>query len=235
MEEAPTPTTLFPKEEIISETLEIKQDKDIYKLNIKIEDEIMFFKIIEQEPIILGYSTKYSLNEIKNINQTFTLLKSCNQFLDYLKALVSQSKIMIQKNIDEKYLIISFETEYLYEKFSIQIKLYPEKLDIEANISHLFEQMSNLKKEIKLFENENKTIKEEQNKLNEENVSLKEINKSLEDKINNIMKEVDYKTINDEINDLKNILNIKSNEIKKLEEENNNLKKQIENEVKIIK
>ena len=33
MEDAPTPITINPKEELISETLEIKQGKNIVKLN----------------------------------------------------------------------------------------------------------------------------------------------------------------------------------------------------------
>ena len=43
MEEAPTPATVYPKEELISETLEIKQEKNVVKLNIKIEEETMNF------------------------------------------------------------------------------------------------------------------------------------------------------------------------------------------------
>ena len=184
MEEAPTPELLSEKIEAISQTLEIQQDKEIIKLNIKIEGETMLLKILQYEPLILSYSTKYNLNEIRSINQTFSLINSCSEFLDYLKALVANNKITIKKSEEhENYLSINFETEYLLKKISITIKLFPEKVNLESNMTYVFEQISTLKNSIKLYENEFKTNKEEKNKLTEENKSLIEINKNLENKI----------------------------------------------------
>ena len=45
MEEAPLPETFYPKEEIVSESLLIKQEKDTIQLNIKIQEETMQFQI----------------------------------------------------------------------------------------------------------------------------------------------------------------------------------------------
>ena len=166
MEEAHLPETFYPKEEIVSESLLIKQEKDTIQLNIKIQEETMQFQIIEKVPLLQGFSSKYNTNEIKSINETFSLLKSCNEFLEYLKVLVNNNKIIIKKNKEEKkYISINFETEYLFKKYSIEIKLYPEKINLESNIIHLFEELSNIKSIIKSFENENTVFKKEKNKL----------------------------------------------------------------------
>lgn len=225
MEEAPIPMTLIPKAEIISDILEIKDDKDIIKLNINIEDEVMFFKINLKESMILSYSNEYKLMEIKNINQSFTPIDSCKVFLDYLKELVKLDKIYIEKTTEKnKYISINFETEYLLKKSLVQIKLFPQKINFEDNISYLFEQISILNNSIKQYESENNMIKGEKNTLTEENKSLKDINKGLEEKINNIVKEID---------NLKNDINIKNNEINQLKEQNNNLKIEIGNNIKM--
>ena len=150
MDEAP-PLTLLPKEEIITENLEIKQDKDIIQLKVKIENEIMSFQILVREPLLIGYSSKYKLNQIKSINKVFAFLKSCKEFLDYLKALAAENQITIKKSDeDKKYLSINFEAKYLLEKILITIKLFPEKLDIGENITYLSQQLLNLKNEIKI-------------------------------------------------------------------------------------
>ena len=191
MEEAPTPDTIYPKEELISETLEIKQDKNVFKLNIKIEEETMNFQIIEKEPLLQGYSSKYNIKEIKSINETFSLLKSCNEFLEYLKVLVNNNKIIIKKNKTENknYLSINFESEYLFRKYSIEIKLFPEKINLESNILHLFLELSKIKNIINQYKNENETIKDEKNKLIDEINNIKNANKNNEEKINKLTNE----------------------------------------------
>lgn len=181
MEEAPTPDTIFPKEEIISEELEIKQEKETIKLNIRIEEETMFFEIIEKEPILQSYTSKFSLDEIKTINVTFSLIRSCKDFLDYLKALANENKLNIKKNKDKnKYLAINFETEYLFKKSSIEIKLFPQRINFESNLYHIFEEIANMNIQFNNYKNENKTITDEKNNLIEENKQLKDYNKNIE-------------------------------------------------------
>ena len=227
MEEAPTPATVYPKEELISETLEIKQEKNVVKLNIKIEEETMNFQIIEKEPLLQGYSSKYNIKEIKSINETFSLLKSCKEFLDYLKVLVNNNKIIIKKNkIENKnYISINFEAEYLFRKYSIEIKLFPEKLNLESNLSHLFEELSNLKNIMNQYKTENETIKEEKNKIINEINNIKNASKINEETINKLTKENSIQKLNSEIIGIKDLINKKDVEIKKLVEENNSLKK----------
>ena len=236
MEEAPLPGTFYPKEEIVSESLLIKQEKDTIQLNIKIQEETMQFQIIEKEPLLQGFSSKYNINEIKSINETFSLLKSCNEFLEYLKVLVNNNKIIIKKNKEEKkYISINFETEYLFKKYSIEIKLYPEKINLESNIIHLFEELSNIKSIIKSFENENTSFKEEKNKLIDEIKNFNTMNKNFEEKINNLANQNKIEKLNSEIIELKDLINKKDVEIKKLGEENNKLKMNFENELKKIR
>ena len=240
MEDAPTPATIYPKEELISETLEIKQEKNIVKLNIQIVEETMYFEIIDKEPLLSIFSSEYNLNEIKAINETFSLLKSCKEFLEYLKVLVNNNKITIKKKKEENkcylyYMSINFETEYLFKKYSIEIKLLPEKINLESNIIELFKELSNLKNIINQYKNENSTITEEKNKLCEEIKNIKNTNKNYEEKINDLMKENKNEKLNSEIIQLKDMINKKDVEIKKLAEGNNNLKNNFESELKKIR
>ena len=240
MEDAPTPITINPKEELISETLEIKQEKNIVKLNIKIVEETMYFEIIDKEPLLSQYSSEYNIDEIKAINETFSLLKSCKEFLEYLKVLVNNNKITIKKNKEENenyrnYMSINFETEYLFKKYSIEIKLLPGRIDLESNIIELFKELSNLKNIINQYKNENIPITEEKNKLSEEIKIIKNTNKNYEEKINSLMKDNNNEKLNSEIIQLKDMINKRDVEIKKLAEGNINLKNNFESELKKIR
>ena len=54
MEDAPLRTTITPKQEI-SESFSIKQDKYLYKLNIKIIDQDITLNLIDQKEFIIEY------------------------------------------------------------------------------------------------------------------------------------------------------------------------------------
>ena len=161
MEEAPTPLNITQKGKkiSISKKIEINENNGKQKLNIIIEKDYIFFKILYQDPILNEYSCKYSLNEIKSLHKMFSSISSFNEFFDYINDLSINNRISIQKK--EGFIIINLEAEYLFKKYNIQMKLFKEKLDIELNFINVFKQLTGLKNLIKTIYNENKILKEE--------------------------------------------------------------------------
>ena len=194
-----SPETEEPINKII-ETLVINEDSNNYKLEIIIEGEIMIFNLYEEGDINNKYYTnKMSLKEIKNKHQIFYIFKSCQDFLDYIKASYENKKLFIKKN-NESFLII-MNIEYLFKQEKIEIQLREKKLKIEDVTNDLIKEISSLKNKLKLYEeNINKINTDFENKINEQN---KEINKLKEE--NNKLKE--------EINKLKTPKNSSNNNI----------------------
>ena len=64
MEVAPLPTTSAPKESI-SEFFVIKQDDNIYKLNIKVINQDIILNILDKKSYFREYEIKLTLDEIK--------------------------------------------------------------------------------------------------------------------------------------------------------------------------
>ena len=66
-----------------------------------------------------------SLKEIrqKEPQQLFSGLKSCNEFLDYLKTLSEIKRLSIIKNKEKIY--INFTVEYFVQKYKIEFELFP--------------------------------------------------------------------------------------------------------------
>ena len=72
----------------ITETLFLNQDKKNFKIELIIEGKIMFFNIYEEGNISNKYYSQImSLKEIKNKHQIFCIFNTCQEFLDYIKAL----------------------------------------------------------------------------------------------------------------------------------------------------
>ena len=151
MSEAPLSKT--SKEEI-TESINIEKDNKNYLLIMKIKEEVITFKISEPEELgSLTYLRKMTLKEIKEKgkNNIFFGLNSCNDFLDYLKALSEMKKISINKKEDK--LSFNFEVEYLLKKHSIEIDLFPEKMNLDSIVRELCKEVNLLKEKIKISEN----------------------------------------------------------------------------------
>ena len=89
MEVAPLP--ICQKE---SKTFEINQDQKIYKLNIEIENKNILINLSvlsEEYEIILGFE------QLKLFHKAFSMLKDCNEFLEYIKVLIENNKLSIKK------------------------------------------------------------------------------------------------------------------------------------------
>jgi len=179
MEVSPIVITKMPEE---SETFTINEDEKKYLLNIKKQDDSITF-IISPQTLLSNqnYIRKMNLKDIKNIHQMFFGLNSCNEFYDFIKALIDNRKLIIKTN-DEK-LLINFTIDYLFKQSLVEIELFPERKSNEDIINNLCKEIKELKDEIKVI----KDLKDEINILKEENKNLKGENKELKNQINYII------------------------------------------------
>ena len=104
MDDAPLPTTLTPKEEI-SESFEIKHDKNKYILDIKIINKDIILNLKDQKEVFIEYEHKFALDELKQLHRVFLPLNSCQEFLDYLKVLIKNNKLSIKGKAENKIFI----------------------------------------------------------------------------------------------------------------------------------
>ena len=158
--------------DIISETINIYQNYNKYKLEIIIEGEIIIFNLYEEEGDINNkyYNKQMSLKEIKNKHQIFCVFNSCKDFLDYIKASYENKKLFIKKN--NNYLLITINVEYLFKQQIIEITLEEKKAKIEDVTDDLIKEISSLKNKIKLYEEKINNQNEEINKLKDENIKI---------------------------------------------------------------
>ena len=205
MEDAPLPKLVETptKKEII----EIEKENKIYKLHIEIEESIMKFKIKEDDPFLGNYSRIFTLKEIKELHQAFSMINSFKEFLDYFKALASNKKIDI--NQSEEMLSINLAVEYLLKQNNIEIIFTQEDINYKL-----------ISKELK---NEICLLKE---KLNELDIKYKEITEKQKEEILNLNKENNnikekIQILEDDNKNLKEQLNICNNYIEKIKNKNN--------------
>ena len=186
------PLPICPKE---SKTFEINQDEKIYKLNIEIENQniLINLSILSEE-----YEIILSFEQLKLLHKAFSMLKDCNEFLEYIKVLIENNKLSIKKEIGHQ-ISIEIIVEYLYKQNTIKIDLKPKFLNIEFNAKDMFKQLSVVNQKLNKIENNYSELKEENTKLNkkilileecyemlmQEVIELKKENKSLKEKINN--------------------------------------------------
>ena len=223
MEGAPLPSILTPKESI-KENFEIKQDNLIYKLRIEIIEETMTINLSEEKDKFDEYEIKLYFEELKQINKAFSMLNSCQEFIDYIKILIKNNKLLIKKE-NENSISIEFIVEYLYKQNSIKIELRQKSINLQLIVKDMFKQLNTVNEKLKQFENNYKELKEENNNLKNEN-------KILSDKLNNIQKIVD--NLQKEIISLKNENKTsKEQNIKTKIEVNSSIIK--ENELNILK
>jgi len=217
MEDAPLPSILTPKESI-KESFEIKQDKQVYKLIIEIVEETLTIILSEVKDKFDEYEIKLYFEELKQINKAFSMLNSCQEFLEYIKALIKNNKLSIKKE-NENSISIEFIVEYLYKQNTIKIELRQKSINLQLVVKDMFKQLNTVNEKLKQFENNYAELKEENNNLKNEN-------KNINDKLNNIQKIVE--NLQKEIISLKN-----ENIIYKEKDKNINQEKKIISKNKI--
>ena len=225
MKEAPLPSITSPKEKI-SESFELKQDEKNYLLNIEIINQDIILNLVDQNEFMKEYEFKLAFNELKELNKVFSMLSSCQEFLDYMKALISNKKLLI-KNTAENQMSIEFIAEYLLKQNIISFGLTQKKFNLELISPNLYKKVSSLTKNLKNLENNYQeivsqcnNIKETTKKIQEENQLLKEENKIIREENKNIKEEI--KNVIERMNNLENIINSSKKEITELKKVNNN-------------
>ena len=225
MKEAPLPSITSPKEKI-SESFELKQDEKNYLLNIEIINQDIILNLVDLNEFMKEYEFKLAFNELKELNKVFSMLSSCQEFLDYMKALISNKKLLI-KNTVENQMSIEFIAEYLLKQNIISFGLTQKKFNLELISQNLYKKVSSLTKNLKNLENNYQeivsqcnNIKETTKKIQEENQLLKEENKIIREENKNIKEEI--KNVIERMNNLENIINSSKKEITELKKVNNN-------------
>ena len=112
--------------------ISIVLNKAKYTLKVDSQKDIITFELIDVEKIPrINYIRKMNFKEIKEMSQLFNLLKTSNDFYDYLKFLSKDKKINIKKSKDKISLILFINV--LSKQQEIIIDLFPEKNELEIN------------------------------------------------------------------------------------------------------
>ena len=195
MDYTPLPFTM-DSEEKISDSFEIKQGKDIYKLDIKIINQDIILNLKYQKEFITEYENKFTFYELKMMHSVFSALNTCQKFLDYFKVIIENNKLSIKVN-DENEIYIELNVEYPFKQNTNSFNLFKKKInfdliaqDLYKKFSSLTENFKNLEMNYKNILQENKNIKEENNNIKNEIEKLKEENKNQKEKILNLEEDI---------------------------------------------
>ena len=150
--------------------IQLEINKNNYELNIDSKEEIITFELFNKDQIpCVNYIRTMNFKEIKELNQLFSLLKTYNDFYDYLKLLSKDKKINIKKSQDKMTIILFVDV--LSRQREIKIDLFPEK-------------------NVKIKENTEKENTKKMNTENQrENDGLRLQNKQLNKKLENVYEE----------------------------------------------
>jgi len=208
-----------------NEILNIFQDDNQYLLNMKINREHITLTLSEKDKINSNtFSTRMSLNDLKNLHKNFSLINSCFDFSEYLKKLNQNNQLFIN-NKNENEIILSFTSEYLLNVEIIEIILLPDRINVEKKLKEACNEIEFLKQKIKNLENKNDELQNENNCMKNQ---IKEI-------INqNINFKNEIQKLNNKNNELKNENNSMKKKINENINININLKNEMQNEINRI-
>ena len=125
MEDAPSPMTLTPKEEI-RESFEINQKEKNYKLKIEIINQEIILNVLDEKDLMKEYEIKLTFDELKDFHKIFLTLNSSQDFIDFIKASIENKKVLIKKN-KENQITIELIVEYLFKQNIIKFELNQKK------------------------------------------------------------------------------------------------------------
>ena len=143
--EAPTPNN----QKILID-LELNNKK--YVLEIISEKDILTMKLSSSEDDCISYIRNLTLKELRDMNQFFALINSCQDFSVNLTKLAEEKKLYLNKKMNK--IDLCFTLEYFAQKQIIEISLFCGT----GNDAHLEEK-------IKKLEAENKELKKEIDEL----------------------------------------------------------------------
>ena len=96
------------QDEPIKKSFEIKQGKEIYKLNTELSDDNIKFIIVEDDIFFEKFEKTYNLEEIKSLDKLFSNYLSCQEFFIYIKDSIKNKNIII-KIIKDNQISIRFK------------------------------------------------------------------------------------------------------------------------------
>ena len=92
--------------------------------------------LLSENELMKEYEIKLTFEELKQIHTIFLVLNSCQEFMDYIKAIIEKNKLSIIKSNENK-MIIELTAEYLFKQNKIRIDLYQKKIIIIKAIRNL--------------------------------------------------------------------------------------------------
>ena len=140
MEDAPSPIT--PQEDV-KESFEIKQEENNYKLNINIINQELTLNILDEKDLMKEYEIKLTFDELKNLHKIFLTINSCQDFIDFINAIIENKKLLIKKNQENK-MAIEIIVEYLYKQNIIKLDLNQNKMNFELIAQDLYQKIANI-------------------------------------------------------------------------------------------
>ena len=197
---------LYKKISALNES--VKNIENNYKLNIKYSIQDITLTLLDEKDFLKEFEIKLTIEEIKQMHKIFLVFNSCQEFIDYIKALIDNNKISIKKK-DENKMIIELKVEYLFKQDIIQIDLKPKKVDFGLYVQDLYKKIFILNENVKMLENNYQNVIKENIKIKEENINIKKAIKNLEN---------ENKNLKEDNKNIKEILNNMENKIKSLTE-----------------
>ena len=154
-----------PKESItIIKEFNLELNNENFSLKIgKFSENEIYFSIISKNNSILTYESKYSLDDLCKINQSFRFFNSINDLINAFDTMINNKKIFIEKNKNDN---LSIKLGMLISNFIGK----EDKILIDLKMKELPEKEENKKLWGKIIELENKlTKKDEEIKLLNDN------------------------------------------------------------------
>ena len=110
------------------------------------------------------------------------MFSSCQEFIDYMKALIANKKLSIKTTVENQ-MTIELMVEYLFKQDIIKFDLLQKKANFELIAKDLYNKISALTNNYKILSEENKSIKNENQNLKERINNLENIINSLKNDI----------------------------------------------------
>jgi len=189
----------------IKETFYLNQANKNYKLIMVLNSKNITLNISNMNKFMQSYQITLNLEQLKEKHETFSNIKSLQEFFDKIKDSIEKKEIIINKKYDN---LISIE----FKKNKIFFELIKERIDLDKlveNINIMKDKynmkISDIETKFNGIYNENKNMKNEIDELNRANEILVKRIKKLKEKVKNIK-------------GIKNIIEEKKKKIKDLNE-----------------
>ena len=170
----------------IKETFYLNQANKNYKLIMVLNSKNITLNISNMNKFMQSYQITLNLEQLKEKHETFSNIKSLQEFFDKIKDSIEKKEIIINKKYDN---LISIE----FKKNKIFFELIKERIDLDKlveNINIMKDKynmkISDIETKFNGIYNENKNMKNEIDELNRANEILVKRIKKLKEKVKNI-------------------------------------------------